>query len=77
MEGPPTLIETQWPGIPTPIDAAVFYDGSYITIHQHFSLNYLNKNQSNAFHIDTSWFSANDKLMLMRRRQLQIQNQME
>lgn len=58
MEGPPTLIEKQWPGIPTPIDAAVFYDGSYITIHQHFSLNYLNKNQSNAFHIDTSWFSS-------------------
>nr|XP_046267673.1 collagenase 3 [Scatophagus argus] len=27
MEGSPTLIEQQWPGIPAPIDAAVFYDG--------------------------------------------------
>ncbi|XP_044078699.1 neutrophil collagenase [Siniperca chuatsi] len=27
MEGSPTLIEEQWPGIPTPIDAAVFHDG--------------------------------------------------
>ncbi|XP_065819017.1 matrix metalloproteinase-18 [Labrus bergylta] len=27
MEGSPTLIEEQWPGVPTPIDAAVFYEG--------------------------------------------------
>lgn len=27
MEGPPMLIEQQWPGIPTPIDAAVVYNG--------------------------------------------------
>ncbi|XP_028451658.1 uncharacterized protein LOC114566981 [Perca flavescens] len=27
MEGTPTLIEEQWPGIPTPIDASVFYEG--------------------------------------------------
>ncbi|KAK1882827.1 Neutrophil collagenase [Dissostichus eleginoides] len=27
MEGLPTLIEHQWPGIPTPIDAAVFLEG--------------------------------------------------
>ncbi|KAM7398571.1 hypothetical protein PAMA_006463 [Pampus argenteus] len=27
MEGPPTLIEQQWPGISSPIDAAIFYDG--------------------------------------------------
>ncbi|XP_047464022.1 72 kDa type IV collagenase [Mugil cephalus] len=27
LEGSPMLIEQQWPGIPTPIDAAVFYDG--------------------------------------------------
>ncbi|XP_039632682.1 collagenase 3-like [Perca fluviatilis] len=27
LEGSPTLIEQQWPGIPTPIDAAVFYEG--------------------------------------------------
>ncbi|XP_068187779.1 uncharacterized protein [Antennarius striatus] len=26
MEGPPTPIEQQWPGIPTPVDAAVIYD---------------------------------------------------
>lgn len=26
------LIEQQWPEIPAPIDAAVFYDGSYIII---------------------------------------------
>ncbi|KAL3042217.1 hypothetical protein OYC64_020211 [Pagothenia borchgrevinki] len=31
MEGLPTLIEHQWPGIPTPIDAAVFLEG-----HVHF-----------------------------------------
>lgn len=24
-------VEEQWPEIPTPIDAAVFYDGTYIT----------------------------------------------
>lgn len=28
MEGSPVLIEQQWPGIPPPIDAAVFYEGS-------------------------------------------------
>ncbi|XP_040906698.1 collagenase 3 [Toxotes jaculatrix] len=27
MEGSPTLIEELWPGIPSPIDAAVFYEG--------------------------------------------------
>ncbi|XP_030294899.1 collagenase 3 [Sparus aurata] len=27
MEGSPSLIEKQWPGIPYPIDAAVFFDG--------------------------------------------------
>ncbi|XP_034463401.1 neutrophil collagenase [Hippoglossus hippoglossus] len=27
MEGSPVLIEQLWPGIPAPIDAAVFYDG--------------------------------------------------
>ncbi|KAM9348947.1 matrix metalloproteinase-18 [Symphorus nematophorus] len=27
MEGSPTPIEQQWPGVPTPIDAALFYDG--------------------------------------------------
>uniref|UniRef100_A0A3Q0RBE5 Collagenase 3 n=1 Tax=Amphilophus citrinellus TaxID=61819 RepID=A0A3Q0RBE5_AMPCI len=27
MEGSPLLIEQQWPGIPTPLDAAVFYNG--------------------------------------------------
>ncbi|XP_070700107.1 neutrophil collagenase [Pempheris klunzingeri] len=27
MEGSPALIAQQWPGIPTPIDAAVFYEG--------------------------------------------------
>lgn len=27
MEGSPTLIRQEWPGIPTPIDAAVLYDG--------------------------------------------------
>ncbi|XP_018546658.2 matrix metalloproteinase-18 [Lates calcarifer] len=27
MEGSPVLIEQMWPGIPTPIDAAVFYEG--------------------------------------------------
>ncbi|XP_073335779.1 collagenase 3 [Pagrus major] len=27
MEGSPSLIEKQWPGIPSPIDAAVFFDG--------------------------------------------------
>ncbi|XP_044226536.1 matrix metalloproteinase-18 [Thunnus albacares] len=27
MEGSPTLIKQQWPGIPYPIDAAVFYEG--------------------------------------------------
>lgn len=32
MEGSPTLIEEQWPGIPYPIDAAVFYDGCEITL---------------------------------------------
>uniref|UniRef100_A0A8C2ZIN3 Peptidase metallopeptidase domain-containing protein n=1 Tax=Cyclopterus lumpus TaxID=8103 RepID=A0A8C2ZIN3_CYCLU len=31
MEGSATLIEQQWPGIPTPIDAAVFSEGSYIS----------------------------------------------
>ena len=31
MEGSPVLIEQLWPGIPAPIDAAVFYDGSFIT----------------------------------------------
>ncbi|XP_014193472.2 matrix metalloproteinase-18 isoform X1 [Haplochromis burtoni] len=28
MEGSPMSVEEQWPEIPTPIDAAVFYDGS-------------------------------------------------
>lgn len=28
MDGSPALIEQQWPGIPSPIDAAVFYEGS-------------------------------------------------
>ncbi|XP_068600356.1 collagenase 3 [Brachionichthys hirsutus] len=28
MEGPPTPIEQQWPGVPTPVDAAVVYDDS-------------------------------------------------
>lgn len=28
MEGSPALIEQQWPGIPSPIDAAVLYEGS-------------------------------------------------
>uniref|UniRef100_A0A3P8NA10 Collagenase 3 n=1 Tax=Astatotilapia calliptera TaxID=8154 RepID=A0A3P8NA10_ASTCA len=31
MEGSPMSVEEQWPEIPTPIDAAVFYDGTYIT----------------------------------------------
>lgn len=29
MEGPAALIEQEWPGLPTPIDAAVVYDGIY------------------------------------------------
>ncbi|XP_041657959.1 neutrophil collagenase-like [Cheilinus undulatus] len=28
MEGSPMLVEDQWPGVPTPVDAAVFYDSS-------------------------------------------------
>lgn len=27
LEDRPSLIVHEWPGIPTPIDAAVFYDG--------------------------------------------------
>lgn len=37
MEGSPSLIEKQWPGIPYPIDAAVFFDGSYISFLSAFS----------------------------------------
>ncbi|KAE8288062.1 Matrix metalloproteinase-18 [Larimichthys crocea] len=47
MEGPPTLIEKQWPGIPTPIDAAVFYDGS---VH-FFKGNIYYKFDSNSKHV--------------------------
>jgi len=32
MEGSPMLISQQWPGIPSPVDAAVFYEGTYINI---------------------------------------------
>lgn len=39
MEGSPTLMEQQWPGISPPIDAAVFYDGSYITFNNNISFN--------------------------------------
>lgn len=31
MEGSPTYIEDEWPGIPSHIDAAVFFEG-YITL---------------------------------------------
>lgn len=48
MEGPPKLIDELWPGIPTPIDAAVVYDGTYtvtvllllhlgLAIHKHYT----------------------------------------
>lgn len=39
MEGSPILTEQEWPGIPTPIDAAVFYEG-YITHRIFFYLQF-------------------------------------
>ncbi|KAI9513846.1 hypothetical protein NQZ68_038953, partial [Dissostichus eleginoides] len=56
MEGLPTLIEHQWPGIPTPIDAAVFLEG---LVH-FFKGNVHYKFDPNSKYVTTS--PANDML---------------
>ncbi|XP_037605335.1 collagenase 3-like [Sebastes umbrosus] len=57
MEGSPTLVEQQWPGIPTPIDAAVSYEG---LVH-FFKRNIHYRFDSNSKHV-VSTSSANDLL---------------
>lgn len=57
MEGSATLIEQQWPGIPTPIDAAVFYEG---LVH-FFKGNIHYKFDNNSKHVVSS-SPANDLL---------------
>uniref|UniRef100_A0A669BJD1 Collagenase 3 n=1 Tax=Oreochromis niloticus TaxID=8128 RepID=A0A669BJD1_ORENI len=48
MEGSPMSIEEQWPGIRTPIDAAVFYDGTYATfLFQPFKMSISHKKKFN------------------------------
>ncbi|XP_076606565.1 collagenase 3 [Chaetodon auriga] len=57
MEGSPTPIEQEWPGLPSPIDAAVFYDGF---VH-FFRGNIHYKFDSNSKHV-VSTSPANDLL---------------
>lgn len=70
MEGSPTLVKEQWPGIPFPIDAAVFYDGCEITLlflfqsdkkMSQYNIAFIKRNtygiNSYASDIDTRWFS--------------------
>ncbi|XP_041807661.1 matrix metalloproteinase-18 [Chelmon rostratus] len=67
MEGPAALIEQEWPGLPTPIDAAVVYDGF---VH-FFKGNVHYKYDSNSKHV-VSTSPANELLECKERNDNQI-----